>query len=251
MKSIITGINGTVAPVLAKSLRAAEHTVVSWNRTQVPTDNQQAINEFIANEQPDYFFHLANGSPDWAETVAQACAQRGIKFLFTSSVSVFASTQHGPFTVNNSPQPDEDYGNYKFECESRVRDAHPEARVVRLGWQIGETPGGNHMVDFLERTFQREGHITASVNWYQACSFLTDTANGLRQIMDHHPAGLYHLDGNPGLNFYEIALGLNGLLGHPWAIVSSNAPNLNNLLRDERVQVNPITSRFAVSFDGQ
>ncbi|MCL4268606.1 MAG: sugar nucleotide-binding protein, partial [Anaerolineales bacterium] len=107
MKAIVTGVNGTVAPVLAKSLMAAGHMVVPWNRAQVPTDDQKAINEFIVNEHPDWFFHVANGSPDWAESVARACALNGIKFLFTSSVSVFSSAQRGPFTVNSLPQPDD------------------------------------------------------------------------------------------------------------------------------------------------
>lgn len=249
MKAIITGVNGTVAPVLAKSLMAAGHRVVPWNRAQVPTDNQKAINEFIVNEHPDWFFHLANGSPDWAESAAQACALNRIKFLFTSSVSVFSSAQRGPFTVNSLPQPDDSYGNYKLECEQRVIGSNPDALVVRLGWQIGEAPGANHMVDFLDRTFRSEGRITASVNWYQACSFLADTADSLRHIMDCHSAGIYHLDGNPGLNFYEIALGLNRLFGNPWTVETNDTPNLNNLLRDGRVPVSPITSRFAVRSD--
>lgn len=245
MKAIITGTHGTVAPVLAKSLTEAGHTVVPWNRAYVPTDSRKAASAFIASERPDWFFHLATGSPDWAESVAQACARHGIKFLFTSSVSVFASVQRGPFSVNSLPQPDDSYGCYKLECERRVSAAHPDALVVRLGWQIGETLGANHMVDYLDRTFRAEGRITASVNWHQACSFLADTADGLGQIMDRYPAGLYHLDGNPGLNFYEIASGLNRLLRNSWAVVPSDTPNVNNLLHDERIQVAPITRRLA------
>lgn len=245
MKAIVTGTNGTVAPMLVKTLIDAGHTVVPWNRALVPTDNRKAVNEFIATEHPDWFFHLATGSPDWAESTAQACAQHNVKFLFTSSVSVFASRQRGPFTVNRLPQPDDSYGSYKLECEKRVCVAHPEALVVRLGWQIGETPGANHMVDYLDRTFRAEVRIAASVNWYQACSFLADTANSLRQIMELHAAGLYHLDGNPGLNFYEIAMGINQLLGNPWVVVPSDNPNQNNLLLDERIQVGSITRRFA------
>lgn len=244
MKAIVTGMNGTVAPVLARALAEAGHVVVPWNRGQVPIDNGQAIRDFIHNTHPDWFFHIATGSPDWAEAVAQACAQQGVKFLFTSSVSVFASAQRGPFSVAVVPQPADNYGRYKLECEQRVRAACPEARVARLGWQIGLASGGNQMVDYLYRTFRTEGVLTASTQWYQACSFLEDTAASLKHIMETLPAGLYHVDGNPGLNFYEVVTGLNRMLGEPWKVTPSETPALNNRLLDEQVQTGSITRRF-------
>lgn len=244
MKAIVTGMSGTVAPVLAQTLMDAGHVVVPWNRSQVPTDNRQAIHDFIRGEQPDWFFHLATGSPDWAEAVAQVCAQEQVKFLFTSSVSVFASAQRGPFQVDSLPQPEDAYGRYKFECEKRVCANHPQAQVVRLGWQIGMTAGANHMVDYLDRTFRAEARVAASTNWYQACSFLEDTADSLKHIVEALGAGVYHIDGNPGLNFYEIATGLNRMLGGPWVITPSDQPIQNNRLLDEYVLVTPITRRF-------
>jgi dTDP-4-dehydrorhamnose reductase len=244
MKALLTGLNGTVAPVLAQALVKAGHTVVAWDRARVPTDNAQAASEFIRDERPDWFCHIATGSPDWAECVAQVCAREGVKFLFTSSVSVFAAAQRGPFMVDAIPQPADDYGHYKFNCEKRVRAANPEALVVRLGWQIGTAPGGNQMVDYLERSFQAQGRLAASTKWYQACSFLTDTADGLAYCMETQPGGLYHLDGNPGLNFYEVVLGLNRLLGQRWRVTPSDSPVQNNLLQDDRLHVNPITRRF-------
>jgi dTDP-4-dehydrorhamnose reductase len=244
LKAIITGTNGTVAPVLANTLKNAGHTVVPWNRDRVPTENLAAVSAFITTERPDWFFHLATGSPDWAESIAQVCAHYQIRFLFTSSVSVFAATQRGPFTVNSVPQPEDSYGRYKLECEQRVCAAHPEALVVRLGWQIGETPGGNQMMDYLERTFRTEGQIAASTNWYQACSFLADTADSLKQIMETDGCGIFHLDGNPGLNFYTIVTALNRLAGNPWVVVPTETPHQNNLLPDQRLRVRPITDRF-------
>jgi len=249
MKAIVTGMNGTVAPVLARTLIAAGHTVIPWNRSRVPTDNHNAVRDFIHSENPDWCFHLATGSPEWAESLAQVCAQQKIKFLFTSSVSVFAAAQAGPFTVDSLPQPDDAYGSYKLECERRVCETHPDALVVRLGWQIGTTPGANHMVDYLDRTFRTENHIAASRKWYQACSFLEDTADSLKYIMETLTAGVYHVDGNPGLNFYEIAIGLNRTLGEPWIVIPSNSPIQNNLLLDKHVQVSPITRRFLTPSD--
>ena len=244
MKAIVTGTNGTVAPVLVRVLEAAGHTVVAWDRARVPADDRAAARAFLHAERPDWCFHLATGSPAWAEEVARLCAQQRVAFLFTSSVSVFSAAQQGPFSIERVPQPADEYGRYKLECERRVRAAHPEARVVRLGWQIGVTPGANHMVDHLVRTMREEGEIKASTAWYQACSFLDDTAEGLLTLMERLGPGLYHLDGNPGLDFYEIVSGLKRMLEAPWSVVPTETPIQNNLLRDARLAVRPITERF-------
>ena len=70
---------------------------------------------------------------------------------------------------------------------------------------------------------------------------LPDTAESLVGIVETQPAGLYHLEGNPGLSFLEIAESLNQLRGNPWTIVPTDVPVMNNRMSDERVYVRPIT----------
>ncbi len=244
MKAIVTGMNGTVAPALARVLRAAGHEVVAWDRSVVPTDDPEAGRAWIQRERPDWFFHIATGSPDWAEHVARVCAEEGIGFLFTGSVSVYSDAQEGPFTVGDEPHPNDEYGRYKLECERRVRGANPDARVVRIGWQIGTEVGGNHMVSYLDKTFHAEGPISASTTWFPACSFLPDTGQGLLYAIQHLPGGLYHLDSNPGLSFYQIAEGLNQLQGSPWTVNPAPEPTWNKRMVDERLPVRSLTEWF-------
>lgn len=142
MRALLTGMNGTVAPALAQHLSNHGHLIIRWDRSRVPIDNPDGIRAFIREARPDWFFHVATGSPGWAEWVARACAEQGVKFLFISSVSVFSPAQGGPLTVHIPPEPADDYGRYKYACEQRVRHANPDALIVRLGWQIGTTPGG-------------------------------------------------------------------------------------------------------------
>lgn len=243
MKALLTGLNGTVAPALAQALAQAGYAVLPWDRARHPVDHPDAVRFFIESESPSLFCHLALGSPDWAGWAARACADRRIPFLYVSSVSVFSAAQAGPFTILDLPVPDDDYGRYKLACEHRVLDAHPGAHVVRIGWQIGAAPGGNQMVDYLDRSFREHGRIEASTRWFPACSFLPDTAAGLAQVLQL-PPGLYHLDGNPGLNFFEIAAGLNRLLGTPWNVAPVAGLVQNHRLLDPRVPVAPVSRRF-------
>ena len=247
MYAIVTGMNGTVAPELARALEANGYVVVPWVRAEVPIDDPAAVREFIGNVKPDWFCHVALGSPDWAEWAAAACDEFDIGFLFTGSVSVYSSSQVGPFSIHDVPEPNDDYGRYKLECERRVRLANPDARIARLGWQIGEAPGNNNFVDYLHRHHVDHGHIDASRNWIPSCAMLADTAASLVGIIEMQSAGLYHLEGNPGLSFLEIAESLNRLRGNPWTIVPTDTPVMNNLMRDDRVEVRPIIETLAPS----
>ena len=244
MKVLVTGMHGTVAPVLAHALQSGGDSIVPWDRTLHPVDHPDAVRFFIHTENPDLLCHLALGSPDWAGWAAQACAEKNIPFLYVSSVSVYAAAQTGPFTPADLPVPDDDYGRYKLECERRVQAGHPRAHIVRIGWQIGARPGGNQMVDYLDRAFRELGRIDASTLWFPGCSFLPDTAAALVHIMNHLPPGLYHLDGNPGLNFFEIASALNRLLGRPWKVSAVEGLVQNRRMLDPRVPVAPIQRRF-------
>ena len=237
-------MNGTVAPALAQALAAAGYAIAPWNRALHPVDNPAAVRFFIECENPALFCHVAMGAPEWAEWAARACAERRIPFLYISSVSVFAASQSGPFTPQDIPAPDDDYGRYKLDCERRVQASHPGAHVVRIGWQIGAAPGGNQMVEFLDRTFKEHGRIDASTRWFPGCSFLPDTAAALAHILRALPPGLYHLDGNPGLDFFQIATGLNRLLGNPWSVAPVAGLVQNHRMLDPRVPVAPLPRRF-------
>ena len=243
MKALVTGMNGTVAPVLARAIRASGGAVAAWDRTAVAIDDADAGRALLQRERPDVFFHLATGPAGWAERCARLSAETGIAFVFTSTVSVFGAAQRGPFSPDAAPTPDDDYGRYKLDCERRVQAAHPDARVVRLGWQIGTTDAGNHMGAFLHRTARDEGQIEASARWLPACSFLDDTAEALIAAAEL-PAGLYHLGGNPGLSFFDIARGLNRLRGEPWTVARTEAPDRDTRLRDDRLPVRSITKHM-------
>jgi dTDP-4-dehydrorhamnose reductase len=234
-KTLLTGMNGTVAPVLAEELRGRGWETVAWDRRVVSPDDREAVARFIREVRPSALVHCAMGSPQWAEDMARLCAEEGSKFVYVSSASVYGTQQQGPFTIHDTPLPCDDYGRYKLECEQRVRAANADARIVRLGWQIALRPGGNNMVEYLARQQAEHGSIAASTLWFPACSLLEDTARVLAEVVERFPADLYHLDGNPGRNFGEIASALNRAMGNPWNVRPGAGFRMNNMLRDNKL----------------
>ena len=241
-KVLLTGMNGTVAPAVAAELRGRGCEAVAWDRRVVSPDDREAVMRFVREVKPSALVHCAMGGPQWAEDMAQVCAEEGSKFLYVSSASVYGTQQQGPFTVYDTPEPSDDYGRYKLECEHRVRSANDQAIVVRIGWQMALRRGGNNMVEHLAQKQAEHGHITASTVWFPACSFLEDTARALAGVLDGAPAGLYLLDGNPGWSFWRITCALNQAMDSGWEVRESQDFRWNNRMVDKNVPISAITA---------
>lgn len=257
MKAIITGASGTVGRALHERLRAAGHEVVAWDRSRVPVDVYAPMESFVRSEAPDVLFHLAIASRPtgrdgegalvnhhWPSELGWITARAGVRFVFTSTAMVFTNDAVGPFRVDSPPDAGDGYGGEKRRTEARVFHQNPDARVVRLGWQIGAEPGTNTMVDFLDRSQRERGVVRASDRWLPACSFLEDTADALMRVAAM-PAGLYHLDANgEGHSFHAIACALNALRGHPWRIEPTHDFIYDQRLLDDRLPVTSLRSRL-------
>jgi len=243
-RALITGMNGTVAPALAGELRARGATVMAWDRTAVSPDDDRAVERHVRESAPTTVVHCGMGDPRWAEHLAACCGQLGIGFLFTSSASVFGSHQSGPHGVGAVPEPRDDYGRYKLECERRVLAVNPTACVVRLGWQIALRPGGNQMVEHYMRHQREQGHIGVSTDWFPACSFLEDTARVLSDLLERPSPGLHQLDGNPGWDMHQVVCALNRIMGAGWDVRPTNDLRMNNMMRDGRLKSASIEDRL-------
>ncbi len=249
MKAIITGARGTVGSALAQHLRTHGHHVTAWDRSTVPIDRYQPMEDFLRREKPDVLFHLAiasrsTGMPnesqlvnhEWTSELAWITKELGIRFIFTSSVMVFSDNAKGPFTIDSAPDAAEGYGHEKRMAEQRTFQQNPNATVVRLGWQIADAAGSNNMIDYFEKQTAAQGRIQASRKWLPACSFVRDTAAALSWLTSANP-GLYMIDSNSRWNFHEIASALNTLHGRRWNIVATDDFVFDQRMFDPRVPI--------------
>lgn len=256
MRALITGSSGAVGTALVAALKARGDEVVAWDRTAVSPIDPAASETFIGDTAPDALFHLATAAEPtgieneswrinvaWPAALARICRQQDVSFLFSSSVMVFSNEANGPFTLASQPDAAEGYGLEKRQAEENVLSGNPQAIVARLGWQIGDAPGSNNMVDFLEKTQQEHGRIPASKLWYPACSFLPDTAQMLLYLLDCAP-GLYQIDANEHWTFYEIAAALNKKHGDRWQVSATGDFTYDQRLIDPRVPTPSLNTRL-------
>jgi dTDP-4-dehydrorhamnose reductase len=261
--ALLTGLNGTVGRALAAALRVRGVTVHAYPRTDAP-DDPAAINAALDRFAPDVLFHLAIASQprgleneswrinvEWPMRLAAACRDRGVRFISTSTAMVFSDDAAGPFTVDAIPDRTDGYGFEKRTAENRIRAANPDAYVARLGWQIGDAPGGNDMLIYLEQQHREKGAIAAATRWLPACSFLEDTAAALctlgeAKTPDNRPLapGIYHVDSNDSWTFFAIARALNHRHGDRWKVTPTSDFVYDQRLLETRLPVPRLESRL-------
>jgi dTDP-4-dehydrorhamnose reductase len=256
MKALVTGARGTVGSALCARLAQHGHEVIAWDRERVPVDDYHAMEAFVRASAPDVLFHLAIAARptgrdneswlvnyEWPSELAWITRILDIDFVFTSTAMVFSDRALGPFTRASVPDAPHGYGYEKRRAEDRVFAQNPRARVVRLGWQIGDAPGSNTMIDHLERTMQEHGEVRASTRWLPATSFLVDTAEALA-VLPASPPGLYMLDSNTGWSFFDIARALSGLHGQRWTITATDDFVYDQRLVDGGVSMPSLAQRL-------
>ncbi|WP_224243503.1 sugar nucleotide-binding protein [Hyalangium gracile] len=255
-RAILTGASGTVGSRLSGFLRQQGFDVIPWDRRHVPVDDYAAMERFVREAAPEVVFHLATASQptgrpgeswlinyEWTSELAWITRTLGIRFVFTSSVLVFTNDARGPFTRDSQPDATEGYGYEKRRAEERVFHQNPQARVARLGWQIGEEPTGNNMLAFLEGKMREEGRVRASARWYPACSLLDDTVRALHELSSAEP-GLYQLDSNERWTFYDIARALNARHGNRWTVEPSEDFVYDQRMKEERIRLPSLGERL-------
>src|SRR5207342_1504679 len=131
---------------------------------------------------------------------------------------VFSDAALGPFTPATAPDAPTGYGYEKRMAEQRVMHQNPTAKVVRLGWQIGDRPGSNTMIDFIHRKVREEGAVRASSRWLPACSHVDDTAGALVKAVEL-PPGIFMAESNRRWTFFDIVSALAERHRADWRVV--------------------------------
>jgi dTDP-4-dehydrorhamnose reductase len=260
MHWLVTGAGGTLGRALVRVARGEGIRVTAWDRAACDPLEPATHADHVAALAPDAIVHLATASHptgvddegrrvnlDWSAGLAAIAAVRAIPLLFTSSALVFESTTPGPYTLATPADAREGYGFEKRLAEVAVLRAHPTgARVVRLGWQIGDDDDGNQMAAHACREMRGHGRVRASTAWRPACSFLADTAPALLRAFSA-PPGLYQLDGNAaGHDFATILEALARVQHRDWVIERHAEYVHDQRLLDPRLGVAPIGVRLAL-----
>lgn len=127
-----------------------------------------------------------------AETLARACARARVDLVTFSSDLVFDGAKRAPYEEADAPAPLGVYGRSKHDAERRVRDAHPDALVVRTGACFG--PWDPH--DFVQRSLRALAagrEVRAAGDLTVSPTYVPDLVHACLDLAIDRARGVWHL----------------------------------------------------------
>jgi dTDP-4-dehydrorhamnose reductase len=211
-------------------LKFETHTIVGLDRgklhgtpfelVQADLTQPGAVSRLMETVRPDAIIHTAaNANIDSCESdptgarylnatipgmLAEACAQRGIRFMHISTDAVFDGTKDGIYTENDATNPLSVYAQTKLDGEQAVLSANTNAIVARVnffGWSLS---GTRSLSEFFYNKLSAGQTCNGFTDVYFCPMFVGDLAETLVRMLDKSLSGLYHVTGSQALNKFDF-----------------------------------------------
>ncbi|MFQ5670314.1 MAG: dTDP-4-dehydrorhamnose reductase [Acidobacteriota bacterium] len=125
--------------------------------------------------------------------VARVGQAVGARVVHLSTDYVFAGTKGEPYVETDSPAPLSVYGKSKLAGERAVREAQPEALVVRTAWLFGGTGARPDFIEKILKAAAASPRIPVVRDQVGSPTGVQDLARGLLKLILVGATGTVHL----------------------------------------------------------
>ena len=154
--------------------------------------------------------HLLN--VELPRVLATECANAGVGFVHISTDAVFDG-KRGNYSEDDLPEPINVYARTKVEGERAVREALPEALVIRTNF-IGVSQSGRlGLADWIASTLESGEHVQGFVDVTFGPLLTNELARIILGATEASLRGLYHAAAGDACSKYEFACKIAAALG--------------------------------------
>ncbi len=141
--------------------------------------------------------------------VAKACQRSGMTYLYTSTSRVFSGQLDRPYTEEDYPDNETDFGTMLADGEQLVRDSCERHLILRLG-PVFSFEGTNLITQMLGELGTNGGSLVMDNNLRGCPVAAEDGARVISALLDQLSTGLqangiYHYCSSDTATFYEFA----------------------------------------------
>lgn len=220
MRALITGGAGLLGSELARCTPAGWSTEVTIRERpasaglkahRIDLAQPLAAFELVERRRPDVVIHTAYSKTDQRLTVdsttevAAACAALDIALVHVSTDALFDG-DHAPYAESAEPAPIHAYGRAKALAEAAVREACPDAAIVRTSLILA--PDGTDSTSAWVVDRLRSGErVTLFDDEFRAPILVDDLASQLWDIVSlpaGERSGVWHLVGPERLSRVDV-----------------------------------------------
>lgn len=138
------------------------------------------------------------------QALAQACAERGVRFVTFSSDLVFDGAKSEPYVESDNIAPLNEYGRSKAEAERAVASILPSALVIRTSAFFSPLDEYNFVTIALrELAAQRPFH--ALTDYTVSPTYVPDLVRNTLDLLLDNDCGIWHLANTGEVTWYDLA----------------------------------------------
>lgn len=237
MTVLITGANGQLGKELQRYLTQKHIEFVAADVSEMDITNELLVNRFVMELKPTVIYHCAaytavDAAEDEGKTLcrlinvdgtrylANAAQMVGAKMVYISTDYVFDGTKSEEYTVNDTPNPQSEYGLTKYEGEEAVRELVDAHYIIRTSWVYGEF--GKNFVFTMQNLAKTRDTLTVVSDQVGRPTWTKTLAEFMVHLINVEAEyGTYHLSNDNSCSWYEFA---------------------KEILKDTDVTVLPVTS---------
>ncbi len=223
---LITGAGGQLGREWVNKLTMADHDVYAYAFEDLDVTDMEAVGRIVSNVQPTVIINCAaytavdkaESEPEQARLLnaivpgrlASLCARKSIKLVHFSTDYIFGGSKKDAvdfpegFLEDHTPNPQNVYGQTKWDGERAIIASGCEHLTVRVSWLCGRF--GNNFVKTMLR-LGKERDIIRVVDDQVGCPSFTDdvVANTLAIIEGGHN-GTFHLASMGKISWADFAV---------------------------------------------
>jgi len=141
--------------------------------------------------------------------VAKACQRSGMTYLYVSTSRVFSGQLDRPYTEEDYPDNETEFGTMLADAEQLVRDSCERHLILRLG-PVFSFEGTNLITQMLGELGTRGGSLVMDNNLRGCPVAADDGARVISALLDQlstglQASGIYHYCSSDTATFYEFA----------------------------------------------
>ncbi len=138
------------------------------------------------------------------ENIVNYCSENNCKLIFFSSDSVFDG-ESGPYSEDDVPNPNCEYGKQKLEAENIVKKLKDFA-IIRTSSVYGWDKKNLNFVSRLIHNLRGKNDFKAPVDQFYTPTYVMDLAYAALKLSEEKFNGIYNISGPDFINRHEIAL---------------------------------------------
>ena len=220
---LITGAAGMLGSAFSGEFNTEKYNVRALSHEELDVTDRDAVLKEAAFA-PDIVVHTAGiVDADYCEAhrdecfavhaggtgnIIELCRKTGAKLLYPQSFLIFDGKEQ-PITEETEPRPLSVYGEAKWAAEQAIRDALPDALIIRMGGFFGGFEKDKNFVGMFARFMKKNidagnRSLVGTSRVWQPTSTVA-LAHNARILIEAGKSGVYAMASQGSASFFDVA----------------------------------------------